>query len=124
VTVHYPSPNQLEEQVEGLLELVIKPRLPDRRVHGPRHWRMIMGFQQKTVSRRQQQGTAAWTQMRYMSKKKKQVNKLAPRINYAIGAIQAPMVSQTPGKKKYVPSELKETPYHVCNHLILLFQCW
>ena len=50
VTVHHSSPNQLEEQVEGLLELVIKPCLPDRRVHGPRHWRMIMGFQQKTVS--------------------------------------------------------------------------
>jgi len=64
--MHYSSPNQLEEQVEGLLELVIKPCLPDRRVHGPRHWRMIMGFQQKTVVRRQQQGTAAWTQMRYM----------------------------------------------------------
>jgi hypothetical protein len=60
----------------------------------------------------------------HVKKKKRQVNKLAPRINYAIGAIQAPIVSQTPGKKKYVPSELEETPYHVCNHLILLFQCW
>jgi hypothetical protein len=68
--MHYSSSDQLQEQVEGILELVIQPCLSDCRVHGPRHGRVIVGFQQETVSRRWQQGTQVRTQMRRMWKGK------------------------------------------------------
>jgi hypothetical protein len=56
MAMHNPGSNQLEKQVERILELVIEPRWPDRRMHGPRHRRMIMGLQQETVARRQDTG--------------------------------------------------------------------